>query len=522
MKGPIYNLLPYSHNSMLGAGILYRGKELTTHTTRDYRASALETLVLWQKEFLITVLGAIGFGLTLAPLLTITVIVSLLSLIYFVDVCFNLFLVYQALSQPPEIIISKTELKKLRCRDLPFYTILCPLYREQEVLPYFVESIKALDWPKKKLEVLLLLEEDDRRTIEVARELNLPGYFRILVVPDSQPKTKPKACNFGLAQSQGDYLVIYDAEDRPEPDQLKKAYLAFKKVDPKTVCLQAKLNYYNPEQNLLTKLFTAEYCLWFEVILPGLQTVKTIIPLGGTSNHFKKNFLQRLCGWDPFNVTEDCDLGVRLFSAGYQTAMFESTTYEEANSNLKNWFRQRSRWIKGYWQTYLVHMRSPLQLFRTQGWHALPFQLIIGMRMTFMLINPVLWLATIAYFTLNSHVGAAIEAAYLPPIFYLASFSLVFGNFCYFYIYMIGCAKKGKWMLLKYLYFIPFYWLAISTAAGLAIYQLAIKPHFWEKTIHGLHLNPAEVRPSRPAFLAKVGSFFVVISERVFAFFNVN
>ncbi len=153
-----------------------------------------------------------------------------------------------------------------------------------------------LDYPKNKLEILLILEEDDEETIDVARTMNLPDSFRTIVVPHSLPKTKPKACNHALMHTTGTYAVIFDAEDIPAPDQLKKAVVAFEKTDEKTICLQAKLNYYNPHQNLLTRLFTLEYSLWFEVILTGLQSFNGPIPLGGTSNHFRAKYLHELKG----------------------------------------------------------------------------------------------------------------------------------------------------------------------------------------------------------------------------------
>jgi len=315
---------------------------------------------------------------------------------------------------------------------------------------------------------------------------------RVIIVPNSQPKTKPKACNFGLSKATGEYIVIFDAEDKPEPNQLIKSYLAFQKVPSNIVCLQAKLNYYNPNQNLLTRLFTAEYSLWFDLILPGLQTIGTSIPLGGTSNHFRTNELIKMQGWDPFNVTEDCDLGIRLFKEGYKTAIIDSVTLEEANSKVKNWFRQRSRWIKGYMQTYFVHMRNPIDFIRKHGSHTFIFQLTVGGKISFMLINPILWLATISYFTLYSIVGPTIESLYPAIIFYMAISSLIFGNFLYLYNYMIGCAKREQWYLIKYVFFIPFYWLMVSIGAVIALIQLIIKPHYWEKTHHGLHLVKAQ------------------------------
>jgi len=480
---------PHTSESMIGAGLIHKGKRFITHTTLHPRTSALHVITAEQKFGIFLVLACVITALILETSTTAKVLVGILSLIYFADVVFNFFLILRSLHNPPEISISQDELKEINDKDLPIYTILCPLYKEAHVIPQFLDSISKLDWPANKLDVQLLLEEDDVESVAAVKEMNVPSYVRVVVVPDSQPKTKPKACNYGLSLATGEYVVIYDAEDAPDPDQLKKSYLAFAKVGPNIKCLQAKLNYYNPNQNWLTRLFTVEYSLWFDVILTGLQSIETTIPLGGTSNHFRTKDLLILKGWDPFNVTEDCDLGVRLFSQGFKTAIIDSTTLEEANSDFKNWLRQRSRWIKGYMQTYLLHMRSPIQLFKQQGIHALLFQLTVGGKIAFILINPILWVLTIAYFALYAYVGPTIEALYPPIVFYMAVISLIFGNFMFIYYYMIGAAKRESWTLMKWIYLVPIYWLMVSIAGAIALYQLIVKPHYWEKTIHGLHLK---------------------------------
>lgn len=237
-----------------------------------------------------------------------------------------------------------------------------PLYREANVLPTLVDALKRLEYPPDRLDVKLLLEEDDEDTIRAAKSAALPNYIELVLVPASQPRTKPKACNYGLARARGEYVVIYDAEDIPEPDQLLKAVAVLRSSPAEVVCVQAKLSYYNAFQNVLTKWFTVEYATWFDLMLPGLFAARMPIPLGGTSNHFKTAVLQSMGAWDPFNVTEDADLGIRLYKAGYRTVIMNSTTYEEANADLVNWIRQRSRWIKGYIQTSLVHLRSPRAL----------------------------------------------------------------------------------------------------------------------------------------------------------------
>ncbi len=498
-------LLPTNSKSSLGAGVVHKRKRFITHSRLPHHLSALETLHAWQKACLLLVTLVIGGGLYLSPLTTAIVVVGILTTVYFADVLFNLFLVLKSLHFPPELRFSPEQLGRLQPDKLPLYTILCPLYREAHVLPQFLQAIAALDWPKNRLEVLLLLEEDDAATIAAAKVANLPSYICSVIVPHSYPKTKPKACNYGLQLATGEYIVIYDAEDRPDPSQLKMAYLGFQKSALNVGCLQAKLNYYNPHQNLLTRLFTAEYSLWFDVVLPGLQSVNTAIPLGGTSNHFKTSILRTLQGWDAFNVTEDCDLGARLFKLGYTTAIIDSTTLEEANSHLGNWLRQRSRWIKGYIQTYLVHNRNPLRFIKDHGIHAFIFQLVVGGKIAFMLINPLLWLTTIAYFTLYAFVGPTIESLYPTWIFYMAVTSLVFGNFLFLYYYMIGAAKRSHWSIIKYVFLVPFYWIAVSLAAYKAIYQLVVKPHYWEKTHHGLDVKAAVVTQARVQIATNFG-----------------
>lgn len=484
-----FKISPQEKDSMLGAGIIHRGRRFVTHTTLQPNHSALEVTTPPQQAALIGLLGLLIVAISVGPMTSAIGVVAVLTTIYFTDMCFNFYVILRSLQKPPEIAIDPQEIAALKDRDLPIYTVLCPLYKEAHVLPQFFAAIERIDWPKSKLDVILLLESDDIETIEVAKNLKLPPYISVQIVPDSQPKTKPKACNYGLHFAKGEYLVIYDAEDAPDPLQLKKVFIGFKKAASSVKCIQAKLNFYNPYQNLLTRFFTAEYSLWFDVVLTGLQSIQTSLPLGGTSNHFRTTELKQLEGWDPFNVTEDADLGIRLFKRGATTAMIDSVTLEEANSSWGNWLRQRSRWIKGYMQTYLVHMRHPITFFREYGWHAFIFQLIMGSKISFMMINPIMWLLTISYFGLYAWLGPSIEALYPSVIFYMAVSSLIFGNFIFVYYYMIGAAKREHWGVVKWVLLIPIYWLMVSVAATIALYQLIVKPHYWEKTIHGLHLK---------------------------------
>lgn len=466
------------------------GKEFRPFTALPIEESALKSITPTQKKIAIalTLLTAVGFLANWH--LTLTLLLSIFTVLYFIDLVFNFFLIYRSFTKNPEITIPEHEISSIPDEAWPLYTVFCPLYREWNVIPQFMEAMSQLDYPKEKLQVMLLLEEDDTETIDQVSRMTLPAYFDVVIVPHSLPKTKPKALNYGLLKAMGEYVVIYDAEDVPDPKQLKKAVLAFRKARPGTICVQAKLNFYNPAQNILTRLFTAEYSLWFDLVLTGLQSIKAPIPLGGTSNHFRIRDIHSLKGWDAFNVTEDCDLGTRLTKKGYYTAIFDSTTLEEANSDLKNWYNQRSRWIKGYIQTYLVHMRRPSAFFTgTKEPHFFTFQFVVGGKILSLFINPFMWLITASYFLFRPIVGETIESLYPMPIFYMGVFSLIIGNFLYLYYYMIGCAKRQQEELIPFAFFIPFYWLGMSVASWKALYEVIKKPHYWSKTQHGLHLS---------------------------------
>jgi cellulose synthase/poly-beta-1,6-N-acetylglucosamine synthase-like glycosyltransferase len=436
-----------------------------------------------QKAFLSLLAVGILAGLIIAPLVTLIVLVTLSGIFYTLTTVYKFKLTYDSLGFGHEIAISEEMVAALDERDLPRFTILVPLYREAAVVGALVEGIGRLDYPQAKLDVRLLCEEDDEETVEAVRAMQLPPQFKIVVVPDAQPKTKPKACNYGLIQSQGEYLVIFDAEDRPEPDQLKKVVIAYGNADASVVCIQAKLNYFNSEQNLLTRWFCTEYSMWFDLLLPGLAHSNGPIPLGGTSCHFVTESLIELGAWDPFNVTEDADLGIRLHKYGFQTAMIDSTTFEEANSELNNWIRQRSRWIKGYIQTWLVHMRHPGQLLRQIGLrNFISFQLLIGGTFIF-LLNPIFWALTTLFFFTHANFVRDLFPSF---VFYAAAFQLFLANFLFMYFCVAGTIQRGYFGLAKYALFTPIYWGMMSIAAWKGFLQLFFNPFYWEKTVHGL------------------------------------
>ena len=448
--------------------------------------TAMRTLSRLQKIVLLLLIVGSAVWAWFNFMMFLTVVNGLLMTFYIVLCCFKFYVIHLALGEERELSFTPEEIASLRDEDLPVYSILVPLYREAATLPRLVEGMKALDYPKEKLDVLLLLEENDKETIDAAQAIELPGFIRPVIVPHSLPKTKPKACNMGLALARGKYLVIYDAEDKPDADQLKKAVVAFRRCPPQIVCLQAKLNYYNQHQNLLTRLFTIEYSTWFDLYLPGLDQVSAPIPLGGTSNHFDIEKLRALMGWDPFNVTEDCDLGVRIAKRKLGTKIIDSTTWEEACSHLGYWVRQRSRWTKGYVQTYLVHCRHPLQLAHTLGFtKTVAFHLMVGGTPLCLLINPVYWVMTVVWFLFRSET---IGQLFPFPIVLWGLLCLFLGNFVFVYASALAAYRRGYYDLVKHTLLIPFYWILMSLGAWKGFLQLIYKPSYWEKTKHGFDL----------------------------------
>lgn len=422
-------------------------------------------------------------GLLLNPTTTIVSFIVAISIVYAISIFYKLGLSLASQSRNGDSLLVE-HANALVGAELPIYSILVPVYKEPEVVPRLLKALSRIDYPREKLDVLLLMEEDDLETITKAKEAAPPSLFRFIIVPESLPRTKPKACNYGLHFCRGKYVTIYDAEDIPEPDQLKKAVAAFEQGGESLICVQAALNYFNADENYLTRMFTLEYTYWFDSLLPGLDRLKLPIPLGGTSNHFRLDKLQELGAWDPFNVTEDADLGVRASCNGYKVGVIRSTTYEEANKAYRNWIRQRSRWIKGYMQTWLVHNRNPLHLLRSVGlrdW--LSYNLFIGGTVAVFLINPVMWLLFLIWAVFHP---AWMSEFFTGWVWVIAVFSLIVGNGTAIILNIMGIFKRKNYRLLLYALTNPFYWSMHSVSAYIALWQLITKPFYWEKTNHGL------------------------------------
>jgi cellulose synthase/poly-beta-1,6-N-acetylglucosamine synthase-like glycosyltransferase len=455
--------------------------------------SAATLFTLSQRNALIALCVAVFIGLLISPVNTIIGVIGFITIFYAAAVINRIVLFVRSQRSGTVEVVSDEEARAVPDAELPVYTVLVPAYREPEVLALLLEKLGLLEYPSERLDVKVLLEADDRETIDAIGNVEVGDHVEVVLVPPAHPRTKPKALNFGLSLARGELVTIYDAEDQPDPLQLRRAVVTLGRLGPDVACLQAKLAYRNVEQNLITRWFALEYAMWFSLLLPGLVSLRAPVPLGGTSNHFRRNVLEAIGAWDPHNVTEDADLGIRYEREGFTVRVLESVTLEEANSDFVNWVKQRSRWYKGYLQTWIIHMRHPVQLFRELGLVGfLQFNLSVGATPCLSILNPIFWVMTIIWFVGHPHV---IQAVFPAPVFFLGLACWSLGNFTIAYLTIISCRIIKRVDLLWAALLVPLYWVMMSIAAAKAVIQLVSAPTFWEKTAHGL--DPRH-RPARP------------------------
>jgi len=368
---------------------------------------------------------------------------------------------------------------------LPVYSVIAALYREATSVAGLLAAIERLDYPAEKLDVIVAIEADDSDTRGALAAIRTKFPITVIPVPPQGPRTKPKALNVALPFARGAYTVIYDAEDRPEPDQLRRALQAFLAGPANLACVQARLCIDNTDDSWLAGYYTAEYAGQFDVFMPGLAALGLPLPLGGSSNHFHTETLRKAGAWDPFNVTEDADLGMRLARFGYRTGMIRSTTYEEAPARPGAWLRQRTRWFKGWMQTWLVHIREPAALLRQLGPAGFAaFHLMVGGNVLAALVHPLFVAALIgaAFRSYDSwsddRLSVMLGALY--------AITAVFGYLSSAAIGWLGLSRRGLRSSAWVLALTPLHWLLLSVAAWRALYQLFTAPFAWEKTEHGL------------------------------------
>lgn len=362
--------------------------------------------------------------------------------------------------------------------EIPVYTVLCPLYREQGELPRLIKSLESLDYPPDRLDVKLLLEADDDATIQVARA-HMKPWIELVVLAPCLPRTKPKALNAGLSRARGRFLTVYDAEDRPHPGQLRAALAAFAGAGSALGCVQAPLLIDNGARSWLSSQFAAEYAIQFLGLNSLLVWLKAPLPLGGTSNHFRTEALRASGGWDSCNVTEDADIGFRLARDGWEMACIDPPTWEEAPIRLGSWLNQRSRWIKGHLQTWFVLMRDPTLLWRELGWR------------NFFAVQALLGVGICAVFAHGPLLLVLLSCViYRQAVHPIDGALLLSGVAASWLAAVAAAARLRSWRMVVTALTMPLYWSLLSVAALLAVRDFIVRPHHWSKTEHGCRHTP--------------------------------
>ena len=423
-----------------------------------------------------TGLAVLALGLWFSPQGVLLVIAGWAIITLFFATTLKVASVFVALRkpppEPPPPIIAR----------MPVVSVMVALYREASIAQRLVRRLERLDYPRELLDVVLVVEQEDRITRDALDRAGLPPWMRIAVVPDGPVKTKPRALNFALDLCRGTIIGIYDAEDAPEPDQIRKVVDRFHARDEKVVCLQGILDFYNPRTNWLARCFTMEYAGWFRVVLPGLARLGFPVPLGGTTLFFRRQALERLGAWDAHNVTEDADLGMRLARHGMRTELIDTVTEEEANCRAYPWVKQRSRWIKGYMMTWMVHMRDPVLLWRQLGpWQFMGFQILFLATLSQFLLAPVLWSFWAVPFGLPHPVADAMPRGLFQVVFWLFIVTEIAG----FVVGWLGLRATRHRMSPLWLPMLHIYFPLGSLASYKAAWELVTNPFYWDKTSHG-------------------------------------
>lgn len=432
---------------------------------------------LWSKLSLLAIMSLFVILAAAFPLVMATLLPLLLAPIF----------ILAGIGVLTASLISRKPTKRppaLAARQLPRYSVLVPLYHEGNVVKQLIRNMRALDYPRDRIELFLLVEEGDNETRDALRAEALDAWMKVLVVPEGNPRTKPRALNTALPFCTGDLLVVYDAEDAPDPDQLLRAAELFGANTVDTACAQARLAISNARDNFITMRFALDYAALFDCVKAGSAHSGWAVPLGGSSNHFRVSVLRQIGGWDAWNVTEDADLGIRLARLGWHVEDLPSTTWEEAPNTIGAWMNQRTRWMKGWLQTISVHARAPKQmlvqlgLFRTLLIVTTGFSVLLGS-----LLYPA--------FTLGAVLRAfdPLPLGSGPTLLILADsvliLSVIIASLVEIIPALIALKYRRALFLLPWVFVAPIWYFMMSFAAWRALLELARQPYHWHKTAHG-------------------------------------
>ncbi len=499
--GPLRMLLA-TEAQVREAILATRGRQMLHHAetsvTAAESARQRRTLRVWAVAALLA--AALVAGLVHAPAATVGGLTILAALVLAANMSLRALAFaahlrlrrrLRAAPPPPEALPD----------TLPVISVMVPMFREADIAPRLVARLARLTYPRALTDILLVVEESDSLTRDALAQASLPRWMRVVTVPDGPVRTKPRALNYALNFCRGEIVGVWDAEDQPEPDQLLKVARRFAAAPPEVACLQGVLDFYNPRTNWLARCFTIEYATHFRGVLPGIAALGLVVPLGGTTIFFRRKPLEDVGAWDAWNVTEDADLGMRLARRGLRTEMLDTTTFEEANCRPVPWIKQRSRWLKGFFMTWAVHMRHPLRLWRQIGAAPfLAFQIQMLGCVAGFLLAPLLWACWAMTLGAPHPVAGLLGGWGMVALFALFVASEVVNL-------MVGAfatRAAPRRHLLRWLPTCMFYYPLGCLAGWKAIWEVLHKPFYWDKTVHGVFDSGSEPATEAPAPAASV------------------
>ncbi|WP_246347732.1 glycosyltransferase family 2 protein [Brevundimonas variabilis] len=436
-------------------------------------SARMRSLSFLQRLVVLVVLGSFGASLWWQRDVTLSLVMVATQIGFLILAAFRIVLVI--------VSRQRSDAPVEDSHPLPVYTILAALHDEADIVPQLIRRLAAIDYPQDRLQGMLLIEAHDTPTLTAAESAPRPDWLEVVIVPPGDPMTKPRALNHDLRLSTGDLLTVYDAEDHPDPGQLREAAARFSdSPDSRLACLQAPLRISAPHETsrdsaFLHRQFAVEYASLFEVTLPGLARLGMPFPLGGTSNHFRIDVLRAAGGWDPFNVTEDADLGFRLWRQGWHLGIMTRPTHEVPPNALKDWLPQRTRWLKGFMQTWGVHTRTL---------SGLGFAGLVALTVTIggTLASAGLHALAVSWLLATVMISLLAGLPPIPPAFAVSV--MILGTAAAWLSGQIGARRAGVPYSANDMIMSPIYWSLMSLAFAHAVWRLVVEPFTWDKTPH--------------------------------------
>lgn len=248
--------------------------------------------------------------------------------------------------------------------ELPSVSILIPAHNEEVVIDNTLKAVTSLDYPEDRFEIIVINDASTDRTGEIV-EGWVSRFSNLRVVHMSAEEhagSKAAALNRGTRFARFENIAIYDADNTPEPDALK--HLAIQLVTHKKLgAVIGTFRTVNRKRNLLTRMINIEGLSFQWIVQAGRWMLMRVCSLPGTNLLIRRSLLESLGGWDENALTEDADLSIQIYQAGYQIKYVPyAITWEQEPEKLSTWFRQRTRWVRGNNYVVVKHARQLLKI----------------------------------------------------------------------------------------------------------------------------------------------------------------